>query len=549
MTVPDDQDSGASPAPDAHKRIADIIKGALDQASDALPAADDGGTADSLPQDRQAKPKGRKRSTAPKAGDGDASARQRAPAQRDNLLSVCQTVDLWHAPDGTEYATFAVKTHRENRPIRSRRFKSWLSGRAYAELGIAPGAQALEDSLRILESRALHEGPERVPIKRTARRDGLIIIDTGRADWSVIEVAGSGWRIVESHDWPIVRSNSAQALPVPEAGEAIDRLRQFVNTSEEADFKLAVAWLVMALGGDGAFPILSISGEQGTGKSTFATLLRKLVDPNEVDHRSLPRDTRDLAVAACNSHVLSFDNLSHIDAEMADALCRAATRSGFATRQLHSDKEETVIQLHNPVILNGIPALTERADLADRLVTVRLRPIPESERRTERELWPAFEGEAPFILGALLDGLCSGLRNIDKVELPTKPRMADFVTWVEACASGLGWAQGDFAALYTDNRANAADSAFEADAVAVAIAAMMQARARVTWTGTPTELLAELALHTSEAARHARTWPVTAQGLGNRMDRAAPLLRRRGVHFEKRHSGQRYYSIWCDTSE
>jgi hypothetical protein len=322
-----------------------------------------------------------------------------------------------------------------------------------------------------------------------------------------------------------------------------------VNTSEESDFKMAGAWLVMALGGDGAYPILSISGEQGTGKSTFATLLRRLVDPNEVEHRSLPRDTRDLAVASCNSHVLSFDNLSHIDAEMADALCRASTRSGFATRQLHSDKEETVIQLHNPVILNGIPALTERADLADRLATVRLRPIPETERLTERELWPHFEKEAPLILGALLDGLSAGLRNIDAVELPTKPRMADFVTWVEACAPGLGWPQGEFAALYTDNRASAAESAFEADAVAVAIATMMQKRGGDTWTGTPTELLAELGLHTTEAARRARTWPVTAQGLGNRMDRAAPLLRRRGVHFEKRHSGQRYYSIWGAPAE
>ncbi len=548
MTQPDDTGDATSSAADAHQRVADLVEGALDQASDAPPPADDGGTTDARAPDKQAKPKGQKRATSPKAGDSDAP-RQRAPAQRDNLLSVCQTVDLWHAPDGTEYATFAVKAHRENWPIRSRRFKSWLAGRAYAELGIAPGGQALEDSLRILEARALHEGQERIPIKRTAGRDGKIIIDTGQPDWSVIEVACGGWRTVEHHNWPIVRSNSTCALPIPEAGESIDRLRQFLNTTEEADFKMVVGWLVMALGGEGEFPILSISGEQGTGKSTFTTLLRKLVDPAPIDHRSIPKDIRDLAIAAYNSHVISFDNVSHIEIDMADAMCRTASGSGFATRLLHSDKEENVINIHNPIILNGIPSLTERGDLAERMATVRLRVIPENERQTKRKLGPAFEKEAPYIMGALLDGLCSGLRNVESVELPSLPRLADFVIWVEACAPGLGWAQGDFAALYANNRANAADSAFEADAVAVAIATMMQARARVTWTGTPTELLAELALHTSEAARHARAWPVTAQGLGNRMDRAAPLLRRRGVHFEKRHSGQRYYSIWCDPTE
>jgi hypothetical protein len=49
---------------------------------------------------------------------------------------------------------------------------------------------------------------------------------------------------------------------------------------------------------------------------------------------------------------------------MADALCRLATGGGFATRKLHSDANEVLFKATRPIILNGIPELAERPDLA-----------------------------------------------------------------------------------------------------------------------------------------------------------------------------------------
>jgi hypothetical protein len=56
--------------------------------------------------------------------------------------------------------------------------------------------------------------------------------------------------------------------------------------------------------------VLVLSGEQGSAKSTFSTLLRELVDPNTAPLRALPREDRDLFIAASNGHVLAFDNVS-----------------------------------------------------------------------------------------------------------------------------------------------------------------------------------------------------------------------------------------------
>ena len=47
----------------------------------------------------------------------------------------------------------------------------------------------------------------------------------------------------------------------------------------------------------------------------------------------------------------------------------------------------------------------------------------------------------------------------------------------------------------------------------------------------------------SEVVRRARSWPATAQALGNRIDRVAPLLRARQIHIERRHSGVRTITL------
>jgi hypothetical protein len=66
----------------------------------------------------------------------------------------------------------------------------------------------------------------------------------------------------------------------------------------------------------------------------LAKMLRALVDPNAAPVRTLPREERDLFIAANNAHVLAFDNLSGLPPWLSDTLCRLASGSAFAVRQL-----------------------------------------------------------------------------------------------------------------------------------------------------------------------------------------------------------------------
>ncbi|TBW39298.1 hypothetical protein EYW49_07375 [Siculibacillus lacustris] len=244
-----------------------------------------------------------------------------------------------------------------------------------------------------------------------------------------------------------------------------------------------------------------------------------------------------------NSHVIALDNLSSVPNWLSDALCRLATGGGFASRMLHTDRDESVMQAMRPIILNGIPSLTDRPDLASRAVTVRLRPIPDNERRTEAEFWGAWATTAPRVLGALLDALSTGLRRLPSVKLARSPRMADFASFATACEPALGFEHGAFLAAYAENLSDVAETTFEADPIAVAIRDMVRAEYPSGWNGTPTELLAALNLRASDASRRLRLWPQTSNSLGSRVDRVAPLLRQQGFRVDRKHSGTRTISI------
>jgi hypothetical protein len=56
-------------------------------------------------------------------------------------------------------------------------------------------------------------------------------------------------------------------LPMPVQGGSIEELRPFLNLPAEDDFILVAAWLLAALRGQGPYPVLAISGEQGSAKT------------------------------------------------------------------------------------------------------------------------------------------------------------------------------------------------------------------------------------------------------------------------------------------
>ena len=132
-----------------------------------------------------------------------------------------------------------------------------------------------------------------------------------------------------------------------------------------------------------------------------------------------------------------------------------STAGPFPAAPLFTNDERSFIYAQRPVLLSGIGDFVRWADLKDRCVFLRLPPILPTRCRGEDEFWKAFHADRPAILGAVLDAIVGGLRELPSVHLAELPRMADYAMWGEAVGRGLGWEPGTFLSTYTDNRKEA----------------------------------------------------------------------------------------------
>ena len=450
----------------------------------------------------------------------------RGPKQADILIALAHSAHLFHAPDGTAFADVDINGYRETWPIRSRGFKRWLARCFYEVTQGAPSSEALQSALNVIEAKSHFDAPERIVYIRVGGLDGRLYLDLGDATWRAVEIDATGWRVIENPPVRFRRAAGMQPLPVPMAGGSVETLRSFLNVQSDNDFVLVVAWTLACLRDRGPYPVIVLSGEQGSAKSTFSAILRSLLDPNTAPLRALPREDRDLFIAASNGHVLAFDNVSGLPGWISDTLCRLATGGGFAVRQLYTDQDEVLFDAARPVILNGIEEIVTRPDLADRAVFLTLQPIPEEHRRPEQELWAAFDAARPRVLGVLLDAVVVGLKRLPETHLDKLPRMADFALWATACETAL-WPAGTFWSAYCGNRDEAVEGVIDADPIATAVRAVMATR--TVWTGTASNLLGALAEVVGERVAKSKTWPDGPRALAGRLRRAATFLRKIGI--------------------
>jgi hypothetical protein len=454
------------------------------------------------------------------------------PGQAEMLVRFAAHVRLFHTSENEPFAHVPTGRHHKVLTLRSGEFRLWLMREFHRELGKPPGAQALLDAVNMLAAQAQFDSPEAPLFVRVAEQQDRIYIDLGNPEGEVVEINAQAWRILADPPVYFRRPRGLHALPRPVMGGSVTSLRKFINVGDDHNWILCVSWLVAALRPRGPFPILILQGEQGSAKSTMARILRRLVDPSAAPVRTPPREERDLLIAACNSWVVGYDNLSRIPQWLSDALCRLSTGGGFSTRELYTDSDEIFFDATRPVILNGIDHLAERADLADRALTLDLLPIDELNRREEEDLYRDFESEMPQILGALFTAVCGALAHLPDTRLERRPRMADFARWATAAEQPLGFPRGAFMAAYAGNRAETVRETLEADPVGAAVIVLMDRLSEEqqgTWEGISQDLKRELEQFVDEGTKKAAEWPKSPRGLSGRLRRLVTFFRESGI--------------------
>jgi hypothetical protein len=459
-------------------------------------------------------------------------------SQLQQLIEIGTSCTLWHDRDAEAYVTLENGRHFEHHRVNSKSFLNWLR-KAYGEkyavksgdgrlIKQMPGTAALKKAVEALQSLAITDGPENSAAFRVAGSRKEILIDLGQPDWRVARVTREEVVIVPNPG--LFRPGGQYALPMPVngLGRGIGDLRRLVNVSGEG-FVLLVGYMLAAFG-LGPYPILIISGEEGSAKTTLCRVIKRTIDPDKADLRTPPKSVEELMIAARQSFLVAFDNVSFLPPELSDAMCRLSTGGTLAKRTLYTDADEFVISACRPQLLNGIPdTLASRSDLLDRSILLKAPAIANCNRKSEEEFWREFEQARPYIFGDLLKGVQAALRHAAEIVIDDAPRLVDFVKFAESGCRVLGFKEWAFTEAYKLNRESASRELIEDNPVARALTLLVESGEE--FVGTAAKLLERLEFHACSEPKlkqHPK-WPKDATRLSAVLRRCARPLRQVGV--------------------
>ena len=454
-----------------------------------------------------------------------------------------------HTENNEGVALIERGTHREVHLVQSQSFRCWLSGQVYQATQQGIPEMAMTTTLATLTAIGTYDG-ERVALHtRCAQLEGAYYIDLCNDTWQVLRIDASGFEVLDRPPVHFIRTAGMRTLPVPQGTGDINLLWRHVNIPESARL-LVLTWLIDSLRPDTPYPVLELSGEMGSSKSTTQSRLRALIDPHEVPLRSRPKSVEDIHVAAANAHVVSFENLSSLSAEQQDTFCILSTGGGYATRQLYTNGAEHVTRSKCPVLLNGINPVASQPDLIERVIGVELPTITAGARRDEQSLERAWQDDYPHIFTGLVCLFSEALALLPAIQIPDgmQKRMLDFQRLGEAVCMALGGIAGDFSRQldkqHDEGVLRGLDSYGIAAAVQVLIANRTEvsslkrtrgqhatdAKARPMWSGTYLQLLHDL---NSMPEIDRSNWPRSARHLSVQLTRIAPGLRKLGIRVER----------------
>lgn len=254
-------------------------------------------------------------------------------------------------------------------------------------------------------------------------------------------------------------------------------IKRFFNFANDKDVALFAIYLCVAFTSDiTPMPLILVSSEKGSAKSTMARFFETILEPKNLDLCSIPTDRDGLYMRLNNSAVCVFDNLSYIKADISDTLCRAVTNGTQTRRTLYENSHETTFNLKSIVMINGTSPLIFAEDLLDRTIQFNLNRITADKMITEKELNNQFNKELPNILLLCMHIIGQAMLDDEPVDMKNSIRLGDFYAWAVKVGKVLGYKQSYVDSLFAHNSKKINDQLLDENTVGKALLIFMEYR-------------------------------------------------------------------------
>ena len=319
--------------------------------------------------------------------------------------------------------------------------------------------------------------------------------------------------------------------------------KHFRLQTEEDNFLFSIYLVTAFLKPLVNVPLLILQGEKGSSKSSVLRRIEQIVDPKTTDIMGAPRNNSDLEIRLNNNYFTTLDNLSFLSKKTSDLLARAITGGSTYRRKLYTDTNEIVLNLGSVIALNGIGLVATEADLLDRAIVFKLRRIPESEIKTERELKESFEGDLPKFIGAIFLCISEVLADAQPIAVQKKTRMADWFEYAVKVGRIFGLEDEKTAEVIWKNQKTVNRQTLGENLVAQCLMELMSSRDE--YLGSVTQLLGDLCDIAEKNAIKSSLLPGQPNVLSRRLNELKSNLETAGIFFEIKNIGAfRQIHIW-----
>ncbi len=314
-------------------------------------------------------------------------------------------------------------------------------------------------------------------------------------------------------------------------------LGKHMNLDEEYLLLISIYLVCAFLGCKINVPILVLTGEKGSAKTTILRMLEKLLDPKVTDLGGAPRSVSDFEISLNNNYFYVLDNLSDksISRRLSDVLCRSVTGGTATRRKLYSNAEETVLNLKCIVAINGVTPVIHESDLADRILMIKTQRLDETVIVTDEELEESFKADIPSILGCVFQLIAEVLVDDEPIKVQRKTRLAAFFTYAVKVGRALGYADDVVAELLWKNQRLVNEQSLSENPVAVCVMELM--RDREEFQSSVSELLGELKVIAEKNHIHLSLLPSQPNVLSRRLNTIKSNLQNKNIYYNIRNIG------------